>query len=187
MNSRLFRIFDLFFSVVVFLLLLPLAALITLACALRFGSPIFKQRRVGKDMREFTLYKFRTMNLSTPSVSTHLIDGTQIGLLGNLLRVTKLDELPQLVNVIFGNMSLVGPRPSLLTQDDVIRERTDKNIYDVKPGITGISQLKKIDMSMPHELAVCDRYMIDNFSVNLYFSILFKTALGKGAGDQTAR
>ena len=147
------------------------------------GSPLFIQERVGKNQKPFKLLKFRTMKVSTESVASHLVDNTSITKLGKVLRKTKLDELPQLLNVLKGEMSLVGPRPNLFNQNDLIEAREDMCIYDVLPGITGLAQLSGIDMSTPERLAKKDKEMIDNMSLKNYFSYIMGTALGKGRGD----
>jgi lipopolysaccharide/colanic/teichoic acid biosynthesis glycosyltransferase len=95
-----------------------------------------------------------------------------------------LDELPQLWNVLLGEMSLVGPRPNLLNQTELIEERDSLGVYSLKPGITGLAQINKIDMSTPKELARTDAQMIDNLGVNSYFHYIIVTVLGKGSGDR---
>lgn len=147
------------------------------------GSPLFIQERVGKDKKPFKLVKFRTMSLDTASVASHLADNSSITKLGRILRKTKLDELPQLVNVLKGEMSLVGPRPNLYNQEDLIEARSNQGVYDVLPGITGLAQINGIDMSTPELLAETDREMIDNLTLRKYFSYIIRTALGKGSGD----
>ena len=147
------------------------------------GSPLFIQERVGKDQKPFKLIKFRTMKLSTESVASHLVDNTSITKLGKVLRKTKLDELPQLINVLKGEMSLVGPRPNLFNQKDLIEARDEMGVYDVLPGITGLAQLSGIDMSTPERLAKKDKEMIDTLNLKNYFSYILSTALGKGSGD----
>ena len=104
------------------------------------GSPLFIQERVGKDQKPFKLIKFRTMKVDTASVASHLADNSSITKLGKVLRKTKLDELPQLINVLKGEMSLVGPRPNLFNQEDLIVARDNQDVYDVLPGITGLAQ-----------------------------------------------
>ena len=147
------------------------------------GSPLFIQERVGKDQKPFKLIKFRTMKVSTESVASHLVDKTSITKLGKVLRKTKLDELPQLINVLKGEMSLVGPRPNLFNQKELIAARDKMGVYEVLPGITGLAQLSGIDMSTPERLAKKDKEMIDNLNLKNYFSYILSTALGKGSGD----
>ncbi|WP_296404583.1 hybrid nucleoside-diphosphate sugar epimerase/sugar transferase [Psychrobacter sp.] len=146
-------------------------------------SPLFIQERVGKDKKPFKLVKFRTMKVDTASVASHLADTSSITKLGSILRKTKLDELPQLINVLKGEMSLVGPRPNLFNQLELIEARNDKGVYNVLPGITGLAQLSGIDMSTPELLAEIDKEMIDNLTLKKYLNYIFRTALGKGSGD----
>ena len=150
---------------------------------LNTGSPLFIQERVGKDKKPFKLIKFRTMNVNTESVASHLANNQSITKLGKFLRKTKIDELPQLLNVLKGEMSLVGPRPNLSNQVDLIKARADQGVYDVLPGITGLAQLSGVDMSTPERLAKKDKEMIDNITLKDYFSYIIRIALGKGSGD----
>ncbi|MGG1354820.1 hybrid nucleoside-diphosphate sugar epimerase/sugar transferase [Psychrobacter pacificensis] len=147
------------------------------------GSPLFIQERVGKDQKPFKLVKFRTMKVDTASVASHLADNSSITKLGKVLRKTKLDELPQLINVLKGEMSLVGPRPNLFNQNVLIEAREEMGVYNVLPGITGLAQLSGIDMSTPERLAKKDKEMIDTINLKNYFSYILSTALGKGSGD----
>jgi len=147
------------------------------------GSPLFIQERVGKDQKPFKLIKFRTMNVNTESVASHLANSASITKFGTFLRKSKIDELPQLVNVLKGDMSLTGPRPNLYNQRELIEERQALGVYDVLPGITGLAQLSNIDMSTTELLAKTDKRMIDSMSIRTYFSYILRTALGKGSGD----
>lgn len=148
------------------------------------GSPLYFQVRVGKNQNLFTLIKFRTMAISTNSVATHLVDANSITKLGRLLRKTKLDELPQLFNVFLGQMSLVGPRPCLPSQLELIKERAKRGGFDTLPGVTGLAQINEIDMSTPSKLARYDHLMINSMTTSLYFKLILATALGKGKGDR---
>ena len=148
------------------------------------GSPLFFQIRVGKHKRLFNLVKFRSMRKETQSVSTHLVDSAMLTKFGKFIRKTKLDELPQLFNVFLGHMSLVGPRPNLPNQVELIALRDRYNVYSVKPGITGLSQIKEIDMSSPEKLAKTDNEMIARFGLKLYISMILMTISGKGFGDR---
>jgi lipopolysaccharide/colanic/teichoic acid biosynthesis glycosyltransferase len=148
------------------------------------GSPIFRQERVGRDQRPFTLVKFRSMRPDTASVASHLADASTITWFGAFLRRTKLDELPQLWNVLKGEMSLVGPRPNLFNQDELIAEREALGVYAVRPGITGLAQVNEIDMSTPKLLAETDAKMIAEMSMRNYFRFMFLTLVGKGSGDR---
>jgi len=124
------------------------------------------------------------MHINTQSVATHLVQPSAITSWGSLLRNSKLDELPQLLNVLLGDMSIVGPRPNLLNQIELIEERDARGVYNVRPGITGLAQIKKIDMSTPKLLAQTDAKMISNFNMTNYFKYILLTLLGKGFGDR---
>lgn len=123
------------------------------------------------------------MKLNTTSVATHLANSSSITKFGFFLRRTKLDELPQLWNVLKGEMSLVGPRPCLLNQQELIQERAKRGVLNVRPGITGLAQVNGIDMSTPELLAKTDARMIREMSVKKYFDFIFQTVTGKGRGD----
>lgn len=177
------RILDLFFSSLGFLILSPVFIIIFIIGLFDTGSPLFMQPRVGLHKKMFYLLKFRTMHKSTKSVASHLANSHDITRLGKLLRKSKLDELPQLINVIMGDMSLVGPRPNLFNQEELIAEREKYGVYNVLPGITGAAQINKIDMSTPELLAKTDAIMLQNFTIKNYFYYIFVTILGKGSGD----
>ncbi|MCL4135232.1 UNVERIFIED_CONTAM: hypothetical protein GTU68_015207 [Idotea baltica] len=162
----------------------PLLVIIYIVGVFDTGSPVFSQIRVGKNKQPFTLYKFRTMNVTAESVGTHEIDRSSITRIGSFLRKTKLDELPQFINVLKGEMSLVGPRPGLFNQIDLIKARDARAIYNVRPGITGLSQINTIDMSMPELLAEWDERMIKTLTLKKYFYYIFATMCGHGTGDR---
>lgn len=178
------RIFDYLFALVGLFILWPVMLVICIFGYFDTGSPIFTQTRVGKNKKPFTLIKFRTMPPNTKSVATHLVGASSVTKLGAFLRKTKLDELPQLLNVIKGEMSLVGPRPCLFNQEELIKERDQRGVFRVLPGITGLAQVNEIDMSTPQKLAEWDEIMIKTFSVKRYFLYIIQTATGKGAGDR---
>jgi lipopolysaccharide/colanic/teichoic acid biosynthesis glycosyltransferase len=148
------------------------------------GSPLFIQERVGRNKKPFILFKFRTMAVDTASVASHLASSASITKLGSFLRKTKLDELPQLWNVLKGEMSLVGPRPNLFNQPELISERDSRDVYSVRPGITGLAQVNDIDMSTPALLAETDEKMIREMSLASYFKFILLTVTGKGSGDR---
>lgn len=181
------RFFDFLFSFFGILFLLPIMFVLYIIGLFDTGSPVFKQERVGKDRKPFTLYKFRTMNVKAKSVATHLADGSQITKFGVFLRKSKLDELPQLFNVLFGDMSLVGPRPNLFNQTELIEERDRRGVYNVVPGITGLAQINEIDMSTPRELAEKDAEMLQSLTISDYFKYIFATVGGKGQGDRVVK
>ena len=143
------RLIDFLAALFGLLLLWPLLMVVTIIGLFDTGSPIFIQTRVGKYKKPFKLIKFRTMSVETKSVASHLASNASITKLGNVLRKTKIDELPQLINVLKGEMSLVGPRPNLFNQEELIKERDALGVYDVLPGVTGLAQVQNIDMSTP--------------------------------------
>ena len=178
------RVFDFLFSFFGLLFSFPVLLVIFLIGLFDTGSPLFVQERVGCGKKPFKIVKFRTMSKDTASVASHLANSSSITKLGGFLRRTKLDELPQLWNVLLGDMSLVGPRPNLFNQEELIKERDKLCIYNVRPGITGLAQIKEIDMSTPALLAKTDRVMIDSLSVSSYFKYIIATLSGKGSGDR---
>ena len=171
------RVLDVIFSFISLILFFPIFVMIFLILFLDSGSPLFIQKRVGANTKFFFLIKFRTMKIGTLSAGTHLIDSSNITYFGYFLRKFKLDELPQLLNVLIGHMSLVGPRPCLPNQKKLIIERKIRGIYKVKPGITGLAQVSGINMSRPILLAKTDLKMIKQMSLFYYFYYIFKTVL----------
>lgn len=180
----LIRLFDVLFALLGLILGLPALALLWLIGLWDTGSPLFRQQRVGRNQQPFVLVKFRTMRLNTASVATHLADASAITPFGRFLRRSKLDELPQLWNVLKGEMSLVGPRPCLFNQETLVAERAARGVFNVRPGITGLGQVQGIDMSTPLLLAETDAQMIKTLSVFNYFKYILLTVLGKGTGDR---
>ena len=179
------RFFDIFFSFLGLIILSPLLVLAFLFLSLfQQGSPLFYQQRVGRHERLFTLLKLRTMSPDTKSVGTHEVNPNQVTALGRLLRKAKIDELPQLWNVLKGEMSLVGPRPCLPNQIELIEARRKLAILTILPGITGLAQIRGIDMSTPDLLAKTDAEMIRTLNVGSYFKYIFLTAWGWGRGDR---
>jgi len=148
------------------------------------GSPLFWQERVGRNQKPFTLVKFRTMRKDTPLLASHLANPASVTRYGAFLRRTKLDELPQLWNVLTGDMGLVGPRPCLVSQKELVSERQSRGVYEVRPGITGLAQLSGIDMSTPRLLAETDAEMLRSLTLKSYFGFLIMTLRGRGAGDR---
>ncbi|MGS0724751.1 sugar transferase [Shewanella sp. 0m-11] len=177
------RLIDFFAAFFGLLLLWPVLLIVTIIGMFDTGSPIFVQTRVGRYKKPFKLIKFRTMSVETKSVASHLASNASITKLGNFLRKTKIDELPQLINVVKGEMSLVGPRPNLFNQEELIKERDALGVYDVLPGVTGLAQVQNIDMSTPALLAKIDKQMIDNLTVKDYFKYIMMTVTGSGSGD----
>lgn len=151
------------------------------------GGPILAQARIGRNERIFTCYKLRTMDPGAPNVGTHEISAAVITPLGLVLRKLKFDELPQLWNVLIGDMSLVGPRPCLPSQDAVIVARRNLGVFAVRPGVTGPAQVLGVDMSTPERLAEIDSRWVVNQSLSEYLRVLVATARGRGFGDKVKR
>ena len=182
--NKIIRIYDIFISFAILLVLSPIFIFVFIGCLIESKKPIFIQKRVGKNKIPFNLIKFRTMKINTPSLASHLVHKESTTRFGRLIRLLKIDELPQLINVIKGEMSLVGPRPCLYNQIELISLREKSNVFLVKPGITGLAQVKGIDMSNPKKLTLTDSYMISKYNQINYFKYLFLTLFGRGIGDK---
>ncbi len=178
------RLFDIIFSTIGIIVLSPVLFILFLIGIFDTGSPLFMQERVGTSKKPFNLIKFRSMRVNTQSLATHLVQISAITKWGSVLRRSKLDELPQLINVLIGDMSFVGPRPNLFNQLELIEARERKGVYSVRPGITGLAQINKIDMSTPELLAQTDSIMIAELNLLKYFKYIMLTILGKGYGDR---
>lgn len=173
------RVADVIFSsigiVILFLPGLLIAAVI--ACESR-GPVLFSQRRVGRYGREFRIYKFRTMHVETPKYrSTEELEnsGQYITSVGHFLRKFSLDELPQLINVWKGDMSLIGPRPLIAEETEIHRLRLENGVYQVRPGITGLAQINGRDRVSTEEKVRMDREYVEHFGMKEDLGILFAT------------
>ena len=174
------RAFDFTVSLALIIILLPVFLLVSLIVLIDAGTPvIFRQYRVGKDNKLFYIYKFRTMRKNTRNAATaELTDSDKyITKSGRILRKTSLDELPQLVNVLIGDMSFVGPRPLIPEEKEIRALRKEYNVYSVKPGITGLAQVNGRDNLSIKEKALFDKEYIDKQSIALDIKILIKTVL----------
>lgn len=178
------RFFDFIFSFLGILFLWPVGLILFIIGLFDTGKPVFVQERVGKNKKPFSLYKFRTMQVNTKSVASHLSNKASITKFGAFLRKTKLDELPQLINVLLGDMSFVVPRPNLFNQTELIEERDKRGVYNHLPGITGLAQVNEIDMSTPVKLAETDARMLQKITIGDYFKYILATVTGKGQGDR---
>ena len=187
MTLFIIRILDFLFAFFGLLFVFPVLIILTMIGYFDTGAPIFIQERVGRNQKPFNLIKFRTMTVGTASVASHLASSASITKFGNFLRKTKLDELPQLWNVFKGEMSLVGPRPNLFNQEELINERYSRGVYNVRPGITGLAQVNEIDMSTPELLAKIDEQMISSLTLVGYFKYIIQTVTGKGSGDRVIK
>lgn len=182
--TLLLRLLDVVLAGLGLLLLWPILLLLCVLGWLDTRSPLFRQERVGRHQRPFVLVKFRTMRPGTASVASHLASSSAITPLGALLRRTKLDELPQLWNVLLGDMSLVGPRPGLFNQHELTAARAAQGVYEARPGITGLAQVNGIDMSTPELLAQTDAKMLKELNLHNYLKFILLTISGKGSGDK---
>lgn len=179
------RVIDLVFAVAIIAIFWWLLALVWALVRLESHGPgIFAQRRVGRGGREFTCYKFRTMASGTKQSGTHEVSGSAVTGVGKFLRRTKIDELPQVLNLLRNELSLVGPRPCLPIQTELIAERHERGVYAVKPGITGLAQINDVDMSTPRELAKWDRRYAMTRALPLEFKLILATFIGRGQGDR---
>jgi len=184
---KIFRLFDFLLSFFGLVFLLPILVLLFFVGLLDTRSPLFRQERIGRFEKPFVLVKFRTMSKDAASVASHLSDSTKITRFGLFLRKTKLDELPQLWNVLKGDMSLVGPRPGLFNQEELREARKVRGVFNVRPGITGLAQVSGIDMSTPELLAKTDVKMLETLNIVDYFKYIVMTVTGKGQGDAAKR
>lgn len=186
------RIFDFLMSLIGILILSPIIIIVALSVKLTSKGPIlFKQRRIGKNNEEFSIYKFRTMRIDTPNVPTHLLENPEqwITPVGKFLRKTSLDELPQLFNILSGKMSIVGPRPALYNQYDLKDMRTKEGIHKLVPGLTGWAQINGRD-EIPLSLKVkLDKEYLERKSFWLDLKIIFLTAVSvvKSEGVQEGK
>ncbi len=174
------RAFDFTVSLLLMILLLPVFLIIGIIIAIDSGRPvIFKQYRVGKDNRLFYVYKFRTMKMGTRNTATGDLTESEecITVSGKFLRATSLDELPQLINIINGSMSFVGPRPLIPEEKEIRQLRKEYNVYSVRPGMTGLAQINGRDTLSAEEKALFDKEYVEKQSLLLDIKILFKTVL----------
>lgn len=182
------KLIDIGFSLSILILLWWLMIILSIAIKLGSDGPaIFAQTRIGKYGKEFTCLKFRTMALGTKSAATHEVGASNVTKIGHFLRKTKLDELPQIFNILKNEMSLIGARPCLPVQTTLINERQKRNVLNDLPGITGWSQVQGVDMSKPIKLAKMDAEYIGRQSLLLDLKIILATATGKGIGDRVSK
>ena len=186
------RLFDFVMSLIGIIVLSPIILIVALAVKLTSPGPmLFKQRRIGKNNDEFQIYKFRTMRIDTPNVPTHLLENPEqwITPVGKFLRKTSLDELPQLFNILKGEMSIVGPRPALYNQIDLKEMRTEAGIHKLVPGLTGWAQINGRD-EIPLSLNVkLDKEYLERKNFFFDIKIIFMTVLSvlKSEGVQEGK
>lgn len=171
------------------LLGLTVAAPIILCCALIIrlssrGPAIFRQTRVGLHERPFKCLKLRTMYADTRDAPSHETRASAVTPVGHFLRRTKLDELPQLWNILMGEMNFVGPRPCLPSQTELIIARRERGLYTIRPGVTGVAQVAGVDMSDPERLAQVDAAYLEDISLQTDLRLIAATLSGAGRGDR---
>jgi len=181
------RFIDFILSFLTLIFLSPLAICLILVELLFKKKIFFFQTRVGQREKPFVVIKLRTLKVGTPNVATHKLSRIEVTKFGLFLRKSKLDELPQLWNVFRGEMSFVGPRPGLPSQEELITERRKYDLFRYKPGITGLAQLNRIDMSNPEILAKTDHIMMKHLNILSYIRYLYLTFMGEGTGDNTKK
>lgn len=172
------RLFDIFFSLLLIIILLPVFIIISLLIKIESKGPIIHlSKRVGQKTKIFNMPKFRTMKLDCPNVATHLLTNPDQWLtqIGKLLRKSSLDEIPQLISILIGQMTFVGPRPALYNQDDLITKREKLGINHLKPGLTGWAQINGRDEISIDQKVQLDLYYLKNYSLHLDLKILFLT------------
>lgn len=165
-------------ALVSLLLLFPLFLLVAIIIIIEDGFPVFfKQKRVGKDYTFFEIYKFRSMKKNTPNVATHLLENPMQYLLksGGIVRKSSIDELPNLINILKGDMCFVGPRPALYNQDDLMELRVKLGVDKLKPGITGWAQINGRDEISIEEKVAFEREYLDQKSIWFDFKIIIRT------------
>ena len=182
------RVFDVLAAGLGLIFLWPVILLTAIAVRLNSPGPgILAQRRIGRDGRQFTCYKLRTMHQNTAQVPTHQVGVSALTSIGGFLRRSKLDELPQLLNVLRGDMSLVGPRPCLPTQAELIEARSRLGALGVLPGVTGLAQIQGVDMSDPARLAAIDAQYARTRTFGGDLLIILRTLTGSGMNADPAR
>ena len=176
MLNKFIKIIRNIICIIGLLAILPLLLISALIIIAEDGLPfLFTQNRIGKNLLIFKIFKIRTLKVSSPNTGTHELDNSYRLLSGAIIRKIKLDEFPQLVNVLMGDINLIGPRPGLLEQIELRDARLLKDVYKIKPGITGLAQVLGYDMSDPIKLSEVDKIYIDNQSFVLDLLILIST------------
>lgn len=174
----MYNLLQRFVALVSLVILSPLFLIISLLIKIESKGPVFfKQERIGKDNVNFMIYKFRSMRTDTPDVATHLLDNPDIFItkIGKILRKTSLDELPQLINIVKGEMLFVGPRPALYNQYDLRDLRTEKGVHVLYPGVTGWAQVNGRDELEIPEKVEFDRQYIEKRSIFMDIKIVLMT------------
>ena len=188
------RVFDFLMSFIAIIVFSPIIFIISLLVKLTSKGPVFfKQRRIGKNNEEFNILKFRTMRVDTPNVATHHLKDPAVFItpLGKFLRKTSLDELPQLINILKGEMSIVGPRPALYNQYDLKDMRTEVGVHKLVPGLTGWAQINGRDeIPLEEKVALDKEYMIMQsfwMDIKIIFMTVFKVAKSEGVSEGSSK
>lgn len=173
------RILDIILSTIALIILLPFLIIFSVIIKFESKGPIlFKQERIGKDKIHFKIYKFRTMRIETPKdTPTHKLKNADayITKFGKFMRKTSIDELPQIINILKGEMSIIGPRPALWNQKDLIEEREKYNANSIKPGLTGWAQVNGRDeLEIPYKAKLDGEY-VEKMSLFFDIKVFFKT------------
>lgn len=184
------RLFDIIFSIIALVILaLPMAVIAIIIMATDGRPVVFRQERVGLGNKTFRIRKFRSMKVGTKNVATKDLKDSDdcITPIGKVLRKTSLDELPQLINILEGTMSFVGPRPLIPQEEHIRKMRAEKNVYSVRPGVTGLAQVNGRDLVTEEQKVNWDAEYVQNQSMLLDIKIMFKTVavvlLGKGFAE----
>lgn len=184
------RLFDIIFSIIALVILaLPMAVIAIIIMATDGRPVVFRQERVGLGNKTFRIRKFRSMKVGTKNVATKDLKNSDdcITPIGKVLRKTSLDELPQLINILEGTMSFVGPRPLIPQEEHIRKMRAEKNVYSVRPGVTGLAQVNGRDLVTEEQKVNWDAEYVQNQSMLLDIKIMFKTVavvlLGKGFAE----
>ena len=176
LHKKLIKLARNLICVVVFILISPFLFLAALGLLLEDGLPVlFVQDRIGQNKKIFKIIKIRTLKTSTPQTGTHELKPMHRLKVGVIIRKIKLDEFPQLLNVIKGDINLIGPRPGLPNQDLLLGFRSERKVFNIKPGITGLAQVMGYDMSNPKKLSEIDELYVQNKSLKMDALILLAT------------
>ena len=176
LRKKFIRMIRDFICIIGLLIISPFLFFAAIAIIIEDGMPIlFIQERIGKNQSIFKIIKIRTLMKGAPNIGTHQLENKYKLKCGKLIRKIKLDEFPQLINVLKGDINLIGPRPGLVSQIDLTQNRNAKGIYEIKPGITGLSQVLGYDMSDPAKLAEIDKIYIQKQSLYIDLLILIST------------
>ncbi len=187
-KSKVKKLFDYVSSFMGIIILSPVLIITSILIKAESKGPvIFKQKRPGINNKIFNIYKFRSMRIDTPDLATDKIEATVfITKTGRFIRRTSIDELPQLFNILKGDMSVVGPRPALYNQCELIEKRTNANVHTVKPGITGLAQVMGRDNITDDQKVQYDKFYVENQSFVLDMYILYKTVKGVITSDNVS-